>query len=59
MQSKVLKNSQLICKAAKAGKIISEIPGIEPKRIGGKTKVSIIGNGFAELFMIFKEYFSK
>ena len=51
--------SQLICKAAKAGKIISEIPGIEPKRIGGKTKVSIIGNGFAELFMIFKEYFSK
>ena len=51
--------SQLICRAAKAKKIISEIPGIEPKRIAGVTKVSIIGNGFAELFMIFKEFFNK
>ena len=48
--------SQLICRAAKANKKIIEIPGTEPKRIGGETKVSIIGNGFAELFMIFKEY---
>ena len=48
--------SQLICRAAKANKSILEIPGIEPKRIGGKTKVSIIRNGFAELFMIFKEF---
>lgn len=49
--------SQLICRAAKNKKIIIEIPGSEPKRIGGQTKVSIIGNGFAELFMIFKEKF--
>ena len=45
--------SQLICRAAKANKNIIEIPGTEPKRIGGETKVSIIQNGFAELFMIF------
>lgn len=49
--------SQLICRAAKANKKILEIPGTEPKRIGGETKVSVIGNGFAELFMVFKEYF--
>ena len=48
--------SQLICRAAKANKKILEIPGTEPKRIGGVTKVSVIGNGFAELFMIFKEF---
>ena len=48
--------SQLICRAAKANKKILEIPGTEPKRIGGVTKVSVVGNGFAELFMIFKEF---
>ena len=51
--------SQLICRAAKAKKKIIEIPCSEPKRIGGETKVSIIGNGFAELFMIFKEFFKR
>ena len=48
--------SQLICRAAKANKKILEIPGTEPKRIGGVTKVSVVSNGFAELFMIFKEF---
>lgn len=51
--------SQLICRAAKADKNIIEIPGTEPKRIGGETKVSIIRNGFAELFMIFNEFFKR
>ena len=51
--------SQLMCRAAKANKNIIEIPGTESKRIGGETKVSIIRNGFAELFMIFKEFFKR
>ena len=51
--------SQLMCRAAKANKNIIEIPGTEPERIGGETKVSIIRNGFAELFMIFKEFFKR
>ena len=51
--------SQLMCKAAKAGLRISEIPGDEPPRIGGERKMNPIRNGIAELKMLIKEFISK
>ena len=51
--------SQLMCKAAKAGLKIGEIPGDEPARIGGIRKMNPIRNGIAELKMLSKEFFSK
>ena len=49
--------SQLMCRAAKAGKRLGEIPGNEPKRIGGKRKMRPIKNGIAELRMLSTEFF--
>ena len=51
--------SQLMCKAAKAGLKISEIPGDEPPRIGGERKMNPIRNGIAELKMLINEFISK
>ena len=49
--------TQLMCRAAKAKKKISEIPGDEADRIGGKRKMNPIRNGIAELVMLIKEKF--
>ncbi len=51
--------TQFLCRAARAGKSISEIPGNEPDRIGGARKMHPIRNGFAELFMLSREFFRK
>ena len=51
--------SQLMCKAAKAGLKISEIPGYEPPRIGGERKMNPIRNGIAELKMLINEFIRK
>lgn len=47
--------TQLMCRAAKQGKSIVEIPGDEPPRIGGARKMNPIRNGLAELFMLSRE----
>lgn len=49
--------TMMMCKAAKQKLIIQEIPGDEPKRIGGKRKMSPFINGTAELYMLLKEFF--
>jgi glycosyltransferase involved in cell wall biosynthesis len=54
---KAVCQSQLMCRAARAGKRLGEIPGDEPKRIGGEKKMSPIRNGLAELKMLLMEYF--
>lgn len=48
--------TKMMCRAAKSKKKIREIPGNEPKRIGGVRKMNPIKNGFAELIMIIKEF---
>jgi glycosyltransferase involved in cell wall biosynthesis len=48
--------SQLMCRAARAGKDIQEIDGDEPARIGGKRKMNPIRNGLAELLMLAQEF---
>lgn len=42
-------------RAAKLKLRVAEIPGDEPKRIGGERKMSIIKNGFGSLFQIVQE----
>ena len=49
--------SQLMCRAAKAGKTLGEIPGNEPRRIGGISKMRPFRNGIAELTMLVTEFF--
>ena len=44
-------------RAAKLGLRCNEIPGDEPKRIGGDRKMSIIFNGIGGLIQIFYEFF--
>ena len=48
--------SQLMCRAARAGFKLGEIPGDEPARIGGVRKMNPILNGLAELVMLGKEF---
>lgn len=43
-------------RAAKLKLKVSEIPGDEPKRIGGKRKLSIVKNGLGVLFQILHEF---
>lgn len=43
-------------RAAKLKLKVYEIPGDEPKRIGGERKMSILKNGFAVLFHILNEF---
>lgn len=49
--------SQLLCRAARKGYKIGEIPGDEPARIGGVRKMHPLKNGISELKMIISEYF--
>ena len=49
---------QLSIRCAKKGLKIADIPGDEPKRIGGKRKISIIKTGFGLLATFFKEVFN-
>ena len=48
--------SQMMCRAARAGLKLGEIPGNEPARIGGVRKMNPIRNGLAELFMLAIEF---
>lgn len=41
---------------SRKGYKVGEIPGDEPKRIGGKRKMTIVGTGFEILFLILREY---
>jgi glycosyltransferase involved in cell wall biosynthesis len=50
-------STQLGIRCKKRGLRVAEIPGDEPKRIGGKSYRSIIGNALVELFTIFEERF--
>jgi len=49
-------DTQLCIRCAKKGLKVAEIPGDEPKRIGGESYRSIIKNGFIELFTIIEEF---
>lgn len=49
--------SQLLLRAFKKKLKVGEIPGDEPKRIGGVRKMHPLKNGFIELCMILKEFF--
>ena len=51
--------TQLAITCAKNNLKYSEIPGDEPKRIGGKSSMSVIINGTIELYTILKAYFVK
>jgi len=42
-------------RAAKLGLKVCDVPGDEPKRIGGERKLSIVRNGLAVVFQIFHE----
>ena len=48
---------QIVIRAAKAKLRISEIPGDEPKRIGGQRKMRPLYNGSCLLYLILKELF--
>jgi glycosyltransferase involved in cell wall biosynthesis len=48
--------SQMMLRAMKAGKRIGEIPGDEPKRIGGERKMQPLKHGWNELKMIIGEF---
>lgn len=49
--------TQALVRAMKKKLKISEIPGDEPKRLGGLRKMNPIGNGLQELSMIMHEFF--
>lgn len=50
----------LMCiRCAKHNKKVSEIPGDEPKRIGGERKMKPIYNGSMLLWVLFKELFAR
>lgn len=48
---------QLSIRCAKFNKNIAEIPGSEPKRIGGVRKMKPLYNGSAIVYLILKEFF--
>jgi hypothetical protein len=49
-------DTQLCIRAATHGLRVTEISGDEPARIGGKSSISIIGNGLVELSTILEEF---
>ena len=49
--------TEILLRAVKRGCKIGEIPGDEPERIGGESKVMPLYNGLLELHMIFVEFF--
>lgn len=48
--------TMMLLRAKKNNLKITEIPGDEPSRIGGKRKMNPVVNGLSELSMIFKEF---
>jgi glycosyltransferase involved in cell wall biosynthesis len=50
---------QLVIRCLKHGCKVGEIPGDEPKRIGGKRKMSVWYNGSTILWLILKELFGR
>ncbi|MFC1558619.1 glycosyltransferase family 2 protein [candidate division KSB1 bacterium] len=52
-------NTQLCIRCAKMGLKVTEIPGDEPKRIGGESSTKTIKHGSMELFTILGEFFSR
>lgn len=55
--TKVSWASMMKMRAVRSGRTYIEIPGDEPKRIGGKRKLRPLVNGFWESYMICKEFF--
>lgn len=51
--------SLMLIRATKRKLKIGEIPGDEPKRIGGKQKMNPLTYGFRELVSILKEFFTR
>jgi glycosyltransferase involved in cell wall biosynthesis len=51
--------TQVLARAVKQGYRISELPGDEPKRIGGVRKMNPLKNGWMELCMMIKERIKK
>jgi glycosyltransferase involved in cell wall biosynthesis len=51
--------TQALARAVKQKYRITEIPGDEPKRIGGARKMNPIKNGLSEINMMFREKFNK
>jgi glycosyltransferase involved in cell wall biosynthesis len=49
--------TQLTIRCAKYRKSVAEIPGSEPKRIGGVRKMKPLYNGSAIVYLILKEFF--
>lgn len=50
---------QLSIQCAKKGLKVADIPGDEPKRIGGERKMQVIRDGFRILFQLFGEIYKK
>jgi len=50
---------QLSIRCAKKRLKVTEIPGDEPKRVGGERKINIIGTGFQLLGFLIKELFTR
>ncbi|MFT5207355.1 MAG: glycosyltransferase involved in cell wall biosynthesis [Candidatus Omnitrophota bacterium] len=51
-------DTQLSIRCKKDNKKVIEIPGDEPKRVGGQSSRSIIGHGSYELYTIIREFFN-
>lgn len=51
-------SAQLSARAAKYKMRVTEIPGDEPKRIGGKRKMKILADGFNILWLMLREFFT-
>jgi len=49
---------QLAIKCAKKKLKVTDIPGDEPKRVGGVRKISVLGTGFGLFVAYFKELFN-
>jgi glycosyltransferase involved in cell wall biosynthesis len=51
-------SAQLSVRAVKYKMRVTEIPGDEPKRIGGKRKMKILADGFNILWLMLREFFT-
>lgn len=51
--------TQVSIRAARLGKKVADIPGDEPKRVGGVPKMNVIRDGLLDLLLIIKEFFTR
>jgi len=49
--------TQVSIRAARLKKRVADIPGDEPKRIGGVPKMNVLRDGFLDLILIIREFF--